>query len=219
VRIGAWDGQELRLSDSLPARLGSDGWNFVVVHVVPAGHPLEIGANAIVEVDEKHRYGLSSGHTACHLAALALNDALAVHWSKDVRRDSLGTPDFDGAAIQRSTIRPYGAADTYRLGKSLRKSGFGADDALARLPEIEERVNTRLAEWIGADSPVHIRRASDLLSERRFWVCALPDATATIPCGGTHITNLAELRAATIQLTIDDSRSTLTMTTSVAATD
>jgi alanyl-tRNA synthetase len=215
VRIGAWDGSELHVDDRLPARLGTDGWHFVVVHVVAASEALRVGADAAVRVDEEHRRSLSAGHTACHLAALALNDVLAGYWSKDARRDSLGSPDFDAAAIQRSVIRPFGSIDIYRLGKTLRKSGFQVDLALGRLPEIETHVNARLAEWVSTDAPVRIQRASHLLSERRFWICDLPHATATIPCGGTHLSHLAELGTVTVSFRPDESNAELTMTTVV----
>ena len=78
-------------------------------------------------VDAEHRAALSAGHTGCHLAAVALNAALAARWRKPVRTDGLGHPDFDQLAIVSSRIVPDGAVDTYRLGRSLRKKGFDVD--------------------------------------------------------------------------------------------
>ncbi|WP_125130547.1 metal-dependent hydrolase [Microbacterium sp. 10M-3C3] len=213
VRIGAWDGTELHVGDRLPARLGTEGWRFVVVHEVPADAALEVGATAVVHVDERHRRSLSLGHTACHVASLALNAALADRWTKDARRDALGAPDFDGIAIQRSVIRPWGSTDTYRLGKSLRRSGFRTEGLGEELDEIARRIDERLAGWVASDAAVWIERPSDALTARRSWHCALPEQTAVIPCGGTHARHLGELGAVTVRLALDDSGTELTMET------
>lgn len=215
VRIGAWDGSALHVGDRLPVRLGTEGWRFVVVHEVPADAAAAVGRSATMRVDEEHRRSLSLGHTACHLAALALNDALAGRWSKEARRDALGHPDFDGAAIQRSVIRPGGSTDTYRLGKSLRKSGFATDGLAGALDDIARRVDERLAAWIATDAAVRIDRASDELSGRRSWHCELPGGAAVIPCGGTHARHLGELGTASVRLMLDESGTELVMETDV----
>ncbi|MFJ6651173.1 metal-dependent hydrolase [Microbacterium sp. NPDC091313] len=213
VRIGAWDGSELHVGDRLPARLGTERWRFVVVHEVSADAAPAVGATATVHVDEPHRRSLSLGHTACHLASLALNGALADRWTKDARRDALGSADFDGTAIQRSLIRPWGSTDTYRLGKSLRRAGFTTEGLREELPEIERRADERLAAWVAADAAVWIERDSDALSARRAWHCALPEQTAVIPCGGTHARRLGELGGVSVRLTLDDTGTELTMET------
>ena len=114
----------LFLGADIPVRKGTEGWAFVVVHLVDADASLTEGDTVTVEVDAEYRAALSAGHSACHLASLALNAALAGAWTKEPRLDSLGSPDFDGAANETSTILERGARDTYRIGKSLRKAGF-----------------------------------------------------------------------------------------------
>ena len=66
----------------------------------------------VLTVDAAHRAALSAGHTGCHVAALALNAALAGRWRKPGRADGLGHPDFDQLAIVSSRIEPDGAIDT-----------------------------------------------------------------------------------------------------------
>ncbi len=110
-------------------------------HLVDADASLTEGDTVTVEVDATYRAALSAGHTACHLASLALNAALAGAWTKEPRLDSLGSPDFDGAANETSTILEHGARDTYRVGKSVRKAGFdpAALDDPAALADTRER--------------------------------------------------------------------------------
>src|SRR5690606_7569204 len=115
--VGATDGERLFVGDEVPVRKGSVGWAFVVVHVL-ADAPA-VGSEVTVTVEAESRAALSAGHTGCHLASLALNRALASRWSKDVARDGLGSPNFDAAANESSTILEHGSHDTYRLGKSL----------------------------------------------------------------------------------------------------
>jgi alanyl-tRNA synthetase len=191
---------ELLLGAELPVRGGTAGWVFVVGHVVDV-EPPPVGATVEVEVDAAHRRALSAGHTACHLASLALDAALADAWSKPVRPDALGAPGFDAAAIQSSRIEPHGSVDVYRVGKSLRRAGF--DPAALDDPDaVAARANLLLAAWVASGASVRIERDDDALSARRAWVCELPDGAARIPCGGTHLTSLAELDAVTVALDV-----------------
>ncbi|QHC60838.1 metal-dependent hydrolase [Rathayibacter sp. VKM Ac-2760] len=216
-RIGAWRDGELHLGERLPARLGTEGWAFVVAHVVSADAPVAVGDEVGVEIDEEYRGELSRGHTACHLASLALNAAVADLWSKDVRVDSLGRPDFDQTAIQSSLIRRSGSTDVYRLGKSLRRSGFDAARLREELPAVVERAERLLADWTGTDAAVVIERDDALLSSRRTWRCSLPEGEAAILCGGTHVGRLSELGEVRISLALEDDGASLRMETDAAA--
>lgn len=216
-RIGAWQEGVLHLGDRLPARLGTPGWSFVVVHVVDSAAGLAPGQEAVVEIDEEHRASLSLGHTACHLASLALNAALAEFWTKPAREDSLGHPDFDQAAIQSSLIRPSGSTDVYRLGKSLRRSGVDVARLRDELASVPTRVDELLARWIASDASVGVERSDASLSTRRTWRCDLPDGAASIPCGGTHVGRLSELGEVHVVLALSDDGSTLTMETDASA--
>jgi alanyl-tRNA synthetase len=196
--VGATDGSVLHLGRDIPVRKGTEGWAFVVAHLVAEAPP--VGAQVSVTVDADYRRALSHGHTGCHLASLALNRAMAARWSKDVRPDALGAPNFDAEANDTSRILEGGSLDTYRLGKSLRKKGFGTADIEDALADIEAEVNATLAAWIAEDAPVRIDRDGDGLTDRRSWVCMLADGEARIACGGTHATSLGEL--GTLQATL-----------------
>ncbi len=197
VTGGIHEGRML-LGAELPVRMGTPEWVFVVGHVVEGEAP-PLGETVEVIVDEGHRHALSAGHTACHLASLALDAALAEAWSKPVPADALGAPGFDAAAIQSSRIEEFGSLDVYRIGKSLRKKGFDAS-ALDDLDAVAARANAALAEWVASGAPVRIERDDDAFSARRAWVCALPGQEARIPCGGTHLASLAEVDAITVAL-------------------
>jgi alanyl-tRNA synthetase len=218
VLIGATDGDGLAVGETVPVRVGTEGWTFVVVHVVPSDTDLPEGTRVRAAVDTDRRTALSAGHTACHLASLALDRALAGAWSKPVPTDGLGAPAFDRLAIERSLIRRYGSEDEYRIGKSLRKQGFGpaALDDTERLAAV---VDGTLREWIASGASVRIERDDESLSGRRTWVCALPDGEVRIPCGGTHVASLAELGEATVRFATEPQKGGvgLTMTTRVAA--
>ena len=107
--VGATDGVDAVPRRDIPVRKGTEGWAFVVAHLVDGDAPLTEGDTVTVEVDALYRAALSAGHSACHLASLALNAALAGAWTKEPRLDSLGSPDFDGAANETSTILERGA--------------------------------------------------------------------------------------------------------------
>lgn len=195
--IVATDGEAVQVGAEITARRGDQGWVFAVGHVVSGPAPAE-GQPVQLTVQEQPRAALSAGHTACHVASLALNAALSGSWSKPVPVDDLGSPDFDGQALTGSLITPFGATDRYRLGKSLRKKGFDASGI--DIDVVAAAVNERLAAWVAADSPVRIETAGPLLTDLREWVCELPEGIARIACGGTHLTSLGQLGAITVTL-------------------
>jgi len=201
--VGATEGDEILVGGDIPVRTGAEGWSFVVVHIVAADVGVAVGDEVLVTVDEGYRRALSAGHTACHLASLALDAALADAWTKEVPLDAIGVPGFDAAACESSRITENGSTDVYRVGKSLRRKGFdpvALDDPAA----VAARANAKLAEWVASGAGVRIDRDGDGLGDRRRWVCELPGGRAVIPCGGTHLTSLAELTAVTVTLERQD---------------
>ena len=183
----------------IPVRRGEPGWDWVVGHIMAPEHAPAVGAEVRVLVDAELRRSLSAAHTACHLAALALNAATAHLWRKEApRRDSLGNPDLDGIAIQRSTITPWHSLDEYRLGKSIRKKGLDTAGLLAELPALAEAATAELRGWIQTGAVVSIETAgNDGVAARRTWRCELPQGEGRYPCGGTHVASLADLPAGT----------------------
>lgn len=188
---------EILVGRDIPVRTGAAGWAFLVVHVVPADAGVAVGDEVEVTVDEGYRAGLSAGHTACHLASLALDVALRDAWTKEVGADTLGNPDFEANASQSSRIHEHGAVDVYRVGKSLRRKGFNVT-ALDDLDGLAARANAQLAEWVASGAGIRIDRDGEGLGDRRRWVCELPGRDATFPCGGTHLTSLAEFTRVTV---------------------
>lgn len=193
-------GGELLIGADIPVRRGEAGWTWVAVHLLEPGRALpQAGDEVDLRVDADYRRALSSAHTACHLAALALNEATAPLWRKDAPRlDSLGNPDLDGLAVAESRIGPWRSTDRYRLGKSIRKKGLDTEALLEGLEQTAERVTARLALWRATGAAVTIDTGGDPgVAARRTWNCALPDGAARYPCGGTHLSSLAELPEAT----------------------
>ncbi|WP_431220932.1 metal-dependent hydrolase [Leifsonia xyli] len=216
--VGATDGGALYVGDA-PVRTGTEGWAFVVCHLVDDAAGLEPGAAVTVTADAARRRALSLGHTACHLASLALDEALAPLWTKDAPVDGRGRPNFDQLAITSSRILPDGSVDEYRIGKSLRKKGFAAAELAGRLDEVSGTVDRLLAEWIAGGAPIAIVRDGDGhgLGERRRWRAELADGTVEIPCGGTHPASLAELAAVTVELELVEGEGALILTMRTSA--
>lgn len=205
AQVAAWEGEHgpLLLGADIPVRTGTAGWTFGVAHIVAADSSIAEGDVVHVEVDAGFRRALSVGHTACHLASLALDRALAGSWSKEVRTDALGAPAFDAEAIEESRILEHGSRDEYRIGKSLRKKGF--DPSAFDDPDaVAAAVDAVLAEWIATGAPVRVDAPDPRLSARRTWVCELPEGEARIPCGGTHLDSLAELTRVAVRFDVED---------------
>ena len=184
-RAGAW-----AVGEDITVRRGDPDHEWVVVHVIDGTGPAE-GAVVDLQVDPTRRAALSRAHTACHVAALALNAELAAAWRKDVPADGAGNPDFDRVALTESRMTPDEARDTYRVGKSLRKKGF--DPQALDAPDLADRVTARVRSWIAADGRVAIEAEGPALTDMRFWCCEVPDGNYRIACGGTHVTALREL--------------------------
>ncbi|HTO31518.1 MAG TPA: hypothetical protein VL202_10135 [Pararhizobium sp.] len=196
---------ELVVGDAAKAlgRVG-DEWVSVVCHLLdPVGDELPVvGEEVVIKVDAQKREQLSIAHTAVHLSALALNRAVARFWTKEgVPTDSLGSPDFDKEAIERSLVHWEGSKDDYRLGKSLRKKGFDAGAALSALEAITEEINRIVADWLSQASRITIEPSETTLGSRRLWRCELDGRSAEIFCGGTHVQSLGELGSVTVELT------------------
>ncbi|WP_104102348.1 metal-dependent hydrolase [Arthrobacter sp. 08Y14] len=210
--VAATDGTDLFLGADVPVKKGTEGWAFTVAHLLPAGAAVREGDSVRVEVDEAYRSALSTGHTACHLASLALNRHLAGAWKKDVLSDAAGNPNFDALAIETSTITEHGSTDVYRLGKSLRRKGFVPDTLLADLPAAEAGINAILADWTAAGAEVRIECDGVGLTDMRRWAVDLPGGTVSIPCGGTHAASLKETGGIQVTLTAEEGDGAVTVT-------
>lgn len=206
--VAASDGEALHLGADIPVRKGTEGWAFLIAHLVDAGSAIAEGDDVEIAAEATVRRALSAGHTACHAASLALNLALEGRWSKPARTDALGRPDFDGIAIASSTIEPHGSLDRYRLNKSLRRAGFDVAGLVDELDALGAAVTATVGEWVAAGSPVRIDRDGEGLTDRRRWVAELPGGTATIACGGTHVGSLAELGSVSVALSLVDDAGT-----------
>lgn len=207
------DGGEFAVGTGIPAKRGAEGWTWLVAHRLDADAAAPpVGATVTATVDVDRRAGLSRGHTACHLASLALDLAVADLWRKDPGADGLGNPDFEGRANQTSFIHADGAVDEYRLGKSLRRAGFDTEAFAASLADRAEAVNATLASWVASGAPSTVETDGDLLTDRRRWRCELPAGVAVIPCGGTHVGSLAAFAEIRVELELMDPQ-TLVMRT------
>ncbi|WP_091232305.1 hypothetical protein [Microbacterium sp. 3J1] len=203
----------------IPVKRGAEGWTWLVGHPLDGDAPawLAEGARVDLSVDVPRRAGLSRGHTACHLASLALDLALADLWRKDPGADALGAPNFEARANQSSRIHEDGSVDDYRLGKSLRRAGFDTETFAATLADREVAINARLAEWVGSGAPSRVVPEGPTIVDRRSWHCELPEGTAEILCGGTHVASLAEFVSISVSLDLTDPQLLVMTTTAVPA--
>jgi len=201
----------LSLDDAARAlRRGDPDLAAVVVHL--ADQALPVGASVTLEVEAPYRAALSLQHTGVHLAALALNRCAAAFWTKEPGDpDSLGAPNLDKAAVTRSEIGTEASTDGYRLGKSLRKKGFDAAAFVADLPARSAAINAILQGWLATPAPVVMTPAQGPLGDRRHWSTRLDGAEASMPCGGTHVADLAHLAA--IDVTLEPSEDGFVMRT------
>ncbi|WP_192890025.1 alanyl-tRNA editing protein [Vibrio bathopelagicus] len=200
---------KLSIAADIPVKRDTEGWAFVVVHQLPASASMiNIGDEVELSVDKEYQASLSRGHSAGHIAFLALNKVLAEsYWRKDAdRKDPLGSYDFNSYAQVTSFVTPELCTDKYRLGKTLKKRGLNVADMLANLKGVEADINQMIAGWLAESTSVAMRLEGEALTDSRYWEWQLnADTLVSIPCGGTHIENTSELKALSVKLTqLDD---------------
>jgi len=201
------DAGTLRIGADVDARRGDPTRTWVVVHLLPDAGPVpSVGELVPLAVDVERRAAYSRGHSACHLAALALNEASAPFWGKEPpRRDSRGFPFLDQLAISVSLIEPDGAYDAYRCGRSLRKAGFDAAAFVSTLDAVAQTVEATLDAWVASAAASRVETGGDpTLPARRRWECDLPGGPAVIPCGGTHVRDLSALGRVRVTYAVTD---------------
>jgi len=206
-RVGAVElaSGKLYVDKAIPVKRDTEGWVFVVAHAIDADvASFELGCKVELTVDKAHQQALSRGHSAGHLAFLALNKVLATegYWRKDAdRKDPHGHYDFNSYAQETSFVTEDKCLDTYRLGKTLRKRGLNSAEMLNDLAKIEQLVNQQLASWLELSSVVEMKCHGPYLTDSRYWHCDLKEGVeAVIPCGGSHISSLTELPVLKVSL-------------------
>ncbi|MCC5517942.1 alanyl-tRNA editing protein [Vibrio splendidus] len=200
---------KLHLAADIPVKRDAEGWAFVVVHQLPASASMiKVNDEVMLSVDKEYQASLSRGHSAGHIAFLALNKVLAEsYWRKDAdRKDPLGSYDFNSYAQVTSFVTPELCTDKYRLGKTLKKRGLNVADMLTNLDGIEADINQMIKGWLADSTPVAMRLEGEALTDSRYWEWQLDsDTLVSIPCGGTHIENTSELKSLSVKLTqLDD---------------
>lgn len=208
---------ELYVGQAIPVKRDTEGWAFVVVHVLPFTDTFGAGDIALLDVDKEYQLSLSRGHSAGHIAYLALNKVLAQsYWRKDAdRKDPHGNYDFNSYAQETSFVTPDKCLDTYRLGKTLRKRGLNSADMLFDLKSIEQQVNVLLGDWLKRDVAITVDCHGEHLTDSRYWQCDLGEGEiAVIPCGGTHASHLNDFGSIHVTLVEIDSQ-TIEMHTDV----
>jgi alanyl-tRNA synthetase len=199
----------LYVGQNIPVKRNTEGWCFVVVHRLQAcAVSLKVGERVRLCVDQQRQHGFSLGHSAGHIASLALNQVLAEgYWRKVPDRvDGLGHYDFNRYAQQRSVVSTNKCWDHYRLGKTLKKRGLNTKEVITDLKQIESQVNALVDRWLSKSASIQMRLEGDELTDSRFWECTIGDVLVSMPCGGTHITDLTHLHPTRIELQlIDDS--------------
>ncbi|KAB0460246.1 alanyl-tRNA editing protein [Vibrio kanaloae] len=200
---------KLCIAADIPVKRDAEGWVFVVVHQLSASASMiNIHDEIVLSVDKEYQSSLSRGHSAGHIASLALNKVLAEsYWRKDAdRKDPLGSYDFNSYAQVTSFVTQELCTDKYRLGKTLKKRGLNVADLLANLDGIETDINQMISGWLAEPTPVAMRLEGEALTDSRYWEWQLDaDTLVSIPCGGTHIENTSELKALSVKLTqLDD---------------
>ncbi|MDQ0725787.1 hypothetical protein [Microbacterium sp. W4I20] len=219
VMAAVSDDGRFAVGSDIPVKRGAEGWTWLVGHRLAGAAPdwLSPGATVSLTADAGRRAGLSRGHTACHLASLALDLAVADLWRKDPGADALGNPDFEGRANQFSRIHEDGSVDEYRLGKSLRRAGFDTETFAATLASREAAANAQLAAWVASGAASRIETDGPTIVDRRRWHCELPEGEAVILCGGTHVHALSEFASISIALDLTDPQLLVMTTTAVPA--
>jgi Ser-tRNA(Ala) deacylase AlaX len=209
--VAATDGESLRLGADIPVRTGTEGWVFLVAHLVDEGSALAEGDEVEIEADAATR--------ACPVGRAHRVPPRVARPQPRPRRPLVEAGPRRRARQPRlRRCRHRLIADpARRVGRPLppqqvaaARAGFDTASVQGDLDDLRRSVAAQLDAWVATGATVRVERDGDGdgLTDRRSWVCELPDGTARIPCGGTHLTSLAELAAIEPSFTVVDDAGT-----------
>ncbi|RYU68382.1 alanyl-tRNA editing protein [Aliivibrio finisterrensis] len=194
---------ELYIGKDIPIKRGEAGWIFVVSHLISKDADIAVENTVELKVDKEYQDSLSRGHSAGHIAYLALNKVLhANYWRKDAdRKDELGHYNFNSYAQETSFVTEDHCEDVYRLGKTLRKRGLNSAEMMSDLESIAAQVNQQISVWLALENEVSIECEGKALTDSRYWIADFGiDGVAKLPCGGTHVSSFKEYQEINVQL-------------------
>ncbi|WP_225815522.1 hypothetical protein [Photorhabdus antumapuensis] len=172
-----------------------------------------IGKTVTLSVNDETRYRVSAAHSMAHFMSLALNKATNHLWSKVYDTDDLGNYNLDKAAIYQSSVTELKSVDIYRFGKSIKKKGFDKNILIENLDKINKEVNNTLNNWLTQGAEITVEYKSKEISDTRLWKSTIGSMVITIPCGGTHIKNINEVKSVNIEMKIGESADFIQVTT------
>ncbi|RAW96404.1 hypothetical protein CKY04_15280 [Photorhabdus sp. S8-52] len=172
-----------------------------------------IGKTVTLSVNDKTRYRVSATHSMAHFMSLSLNKATNHIWSKVYDTDDLGNYNLDKAAIYQSSITELQSIDIYRFGKSIKKKGFDENILIENLDKINREVNNTLNNWLSQGAEITIEYQSKEINDTRLWKSTIDSTVVTIPCGGTHINNINEVKGVNVEIKIGESADFIQITT------
>lgn len=208
---------ELYIGKDIPIKRGEAGWVFVVSHLISKDADIAVENTVELKVDKEYQDSLSRGHSAGHIAYLALNKVLhANYWRKDAdRKDELGHYNFNSYAQETSFVTEDHCEDVYRLGKTLRKRGLNSAEMMSDLESIAAQVNQQISVWLALENEVSIECEGKALTDSRYWIADFGiDGVAKLPCGGTHVSSFKEYQEINVQLNAQGEQELLMLTRS-----
>ncbi|MDD9178600.1 MULTISPECIES: alanyl-tRNA editing protein [Aliivibrio] len=208
---------ELYIGKDIPIKRGEEGWVFVVSHLISKDADIAVENTVELKVDKEYQDSLSRGHSAGHIAYLALNKVLhANYWRKDAdRKDELGHYNFNSYAQETSFVTEDHCEDVYRLGKTLRKRGLNSAEMMSDLESIAAQVNQQISVWLALENEVSIECEGKALTDSRYWIADFGiDGVAKLPCGGTHVSSFKEYQEINVQLNAQGEQELLMLTRS-----
>ncbi|MCP3697770.1 MAG: alanyl-tRNA editing protein [Aliivibrio sp.] len=208
---------ELYIGKDIPIKRGEEGWIFVVSHLISKDADIAVENTVEIKVDKEYQDSLSRGHSAGHIAYLALNKVLhANYWRKDAdRKDELGHYNFNSYAQETSFVTEDHCEDVYRLGKTLRKRGLNSAEMMSDLESIAAQVNQQISVWLALENEVSIECEGKALTDSRYWIADFGiDGVAKLPCGGTHVSSFKEYQEINVQLNAQGEQELLMLTRS-----
>ncbi|MDD9176948.1 alanyl-tRNA editing protein [Aliivibrio finisterrensis] len=208
---------ELYIGKDIPIKRGEAGWIFVVSHLISKDTDIAVENTVELKVDKEYQDSLSRGHSAGHIAYLALNKVLhANYWRKDAdRKDELGHYNFNSYAQETSFVTEDHCEDVYRLGKTLRKRGLNSAEMMSDLESIAAQVNQQICVWLALENEVSIECEGKALTDSRYWIADFGiDGVAKLPCGGTHVSSFKEYQEINVQLNAQGEQELLMLTRS-----